>query len=107
MRRLVAWIFISIATLYLLHVQHSRRGIDSLVRGYVSICPGDTRNHVLALMGSPTLETHTNLHIQADYEFRYTVWLPWPNQWVVGFRGNIVVGKKYVQFPSWEYVSGI
>lgn len=101
MRRTVFWIVIGLvlAAAPLLQVHFAHRN-EALVVGYVSVCRGDTRDHVVTLMGAPTREAHANLHMPADYEFRYTVWLPWPNEWVVGFKNNIVIGKTYVAFPK-------
>jgi hypothetical protein len=97
-RRVVVGIIVAVAAQALLLAYFTRRS-DALVLAYVSICNGDTRDHVVDVMGSPTLEARTNLHMPADYELRYKVWLPWPQQWVVAFRGNTVVGKAYVPFP--------
>jgi hypothetical protein len=36
----------------------------------------------------------------ADYELSYTVWQPWPDRWVVGFRDNVVVGTAYIPYLS-------
>ena len=101
MRGAVVWIIAAVvvagAPLLRAHAVHRS---EALIRAYVSICPGDTRDHVVAIMGAPTRESHGNLHMAGDYELRYRVRLPWPNQWVVGFRGNLVVGKAYVPFPK-------
>jgi hypothetical protein len=101
MRRFLVWI-IAVVVLVgtpLLRV-HAMHRSDAILRGYVSICPGDTRDHVIAIIGTPALESHSNLHVKADYELRYKIWVPWPNEWAVGFRGNVVVDKSHVPF-SW------
>jgi hypothetical protein len=98
MRRAVVWIVVLVvvaaASLLRLHSTHA------LLMGYVSICPGDTRDHVIAIMGTPTREARVSLHEAADYELRYKLWLPFPDEWVVAFKGNVVVSKAYVPFPK-------
>jgi hypothetical protein len=100
MRRAVLWIVVVVvvAAAPLLRAHFTHRS-DALLMGFVSICPGDTRDHVVTIMGAPTLEARANLHMAADYELRYKVWLPWPNEWVVAFRGDVVVGMAFVPFP--------
>jgi hypothetical protein len=59
---------------------------------------GDSAETVVARMGPPQREEHTNLFLHGDTEYRYSVW-PVPQLWVVSLKDGKVVEKAKMRAP--------
>ena len=71
---------------------------QALQAGFDRISVGDTALAVKRAMGAPLREDRANLHLNAEIEYRYSVW-PLPTVWVVGLAGDKVVDKSELPSP--------
>lgn len=67
----------------------------SLGQRFDKVAVGDTVATVRETMGSPEEEATTDLYLQGDTEYRYSV-KPLPSVWVVSFKAGKVIEKRKV-----------